>query len=116
MIEAFFMLLSAFVGVHYRESAVQGIYLSGLITFTTGTLLLFLGRKKKSAPSHISKREVYLTVTLAWLMMTLFGTLPYLLSGAIPSFTNAFFETMCGFTTTGSSTVLNIEADRKSVV
>ena len=115
MIEAFFMLLSAFVGVHYRESAVQGIYLSGLITFTTGTLLLFLGRKKKSAPSHITKREVYLTVTLAWLMMTLFGTLPYLLSGAIPSFTNAFFETMCGFTTTGSSTVLNIEAFPRSL-
>lgn len=115
MIEAFFMLLSAFVGVYYKESAVQGIYLSGLITFTTGALLLFLGRKKKSTSSHITKREVYLTVTSAWLMMTLFGTLPYLLSDAIPSFTNAFFETMCGFTTTGSSTVLNIEAFPRSL-
>jgi trk system potassium uptake protein TrkH len=115
MIEAFFMLLSAFVGVHYKESAVQGIYFSSIITVVSGGVLMFLGRKKRTVSSRITKREVYLTVTSAWVMMTLFGTLPFLLSDAIPSFSDAFFETMCGFTTTGSSTLINIEAFPKSL-
>lgn len=115
MIEAFFMLLSAFVGEYYQERAVQSIYLSCIITFLSGALSLFLGRKKKQPSGHITKREVYFTVTLAWLMLALAGTLPFMLSGAIPSFTNAFFESMCGFTTTGSSTLLNIEAFPKSL-
>ena len=115
MIEAAFMLFSAFVGEYFHEGAVQSIYLSGIITFTSGALFLFLGKRKKTSSRQITKREVYLTVTMAWLMMALFGTLPFMLSGAIPSFTNAFFETMCGFTTTGSSTLLNIEAFPKSL-
>ncbi len=54
-------------------------------------------------------------MTLSWLILALFGTLPFQMSGAIPSFTNAFFESMCGFTTTRSSTLLNIEAFPKSL-
>ncbi len=115
MIEAAFMLFSAFVGEYFHESAVQSIYLSAIITFTCGALSIFLGKRKKTSPGQITKREVYFTVTMAWIMMALFGTLPFMLSGAIPSFTNAFFETMCGFTTTGSSTLLNIEAFPKSL-
>ncbi|MBK5194434.1 MAG: hypothetical protein JJE08_00145 [Proteiniphilum sp.] len=115
MIEALFMLFSAFVGEYYNDNAVKSIYTSSVITFLSGALLVFLGRKRHRKGGSISKREVYLTVTMAWLMLALFGTLPFLLSGAIPSFTNAFFESMCGFTTTGSSTLLNIEAFPKSL-
>ncbi|MEA4918421.1 TrkH family potassium uptake protein [Proteiniphilum sp.] len=116
VIEAIFMLFSAFVGEYYNETAVKSIYLSALITFSTGMVITFLVRKRRrTAGNNITKREVFLTVTLSWLMMALFGTLPYLISGAIPSFTNAFFESMCGFTTTGSSTLVNIEAFPKSL-
>lgn len=113
--EAVFMLFSAFVGEYYNETAVRSIYLSALITLSSGLLLYFTGRTRQRMAGSITKREVYLTVTLSWLMMALFGTLPYLISGAIPSFTNAFFESMCGFTTTGSSTLVNIEAFPKSL-
>ena len=115
IIEAVFMLFSAFVGEYYNETAVKSIYLSALVTFSFGAILTLLGRKQKRAAGNLTKREVFLTVTLAWLMMALFGTLPYLFSGAVSSFTNAFFESMCGFTTTGSSTLVNIEAFPKSL-
>lgn len=115
IIEAVFMLFSAFVGEYFNETAVRSIYLSALISFFSGALLSFHGRKRRRTTGNITKREVYFTVTSSWLMMALFGTLPYLFSGAIPSFTNAFFESMCGFTTTGSSTLVNIEAFPKSL-
>lgn len=114
MIEAVFMLFSAVVGEFFNESTVRSIYISTAITFASGGLFFLLGRNNKKKQT-ITKREGYITVTLAWLILTLFGTFPYLLSGAIPSFTNAFFESMCGFTTTGSSTLLNIEAFPKSL-
>lgn len=114
--EAFFMLFSAFVGEYYNETAAtRSIYYSAIITFVLGGVLTVLGRRQSRKSRNITKREVFLTVTLTWLMLALFGTLPFLLSDAIPSFTNAFFESMCGFTTTGSSTLLNIEAFPKSL-
>ncbi|HLW06942.1 MAG TPA: potassium transporter TrkG, partial [Marinilabiliaceae bacterium] len=115
MIEAFFMLLSAFIGIYYKENVVNSIFTSTIITLVSGLILLFVGRKKRNHTKNITKREVYITVTMVWIMLALFGTLPYLISDAIPSFTNAFFESMCGFTTTGSSTLINIEAFPKSL-
>ncbi len=114
-IEAFFMILSAFIGHYYKEDVVTSIYISAFITFLSGLLFLFLGRKRNNQSKNISKREVYITVTMVWLMLALFGTLPYIISDSIPSFANAFFESMCGFTTTGSSTLINIEAFPKSL-
>lgn len=115
MIEAFFMLFSAFIGIYYKENVVNSIFISAAITFISGLLLLIIGRKKRNQTKNITKREVYITVTSVWIMLALFGTLPYLISDAIPSFTNAFFESMCGFTTTGSSTLINMEAFPKSL-
>lgn len=114
------MLFSAFVGEFYHEkNAVRSIYCSAAITFVSGTLLALSGMKYDKRRSRkygsITKREVYLTVTLVWVTLALFGTLPYQMSNAIPSFADAFFESMCGFTTTGSSTLLNIEAFPKSL-
>lgn len=114
MIESSFMLISAFVGEVYQEPSVYSLYLSSLITFVSGLVLFLIGRKKRKE-KRISQREVYLTVTLVWVMMALYGTLPFLIGGAIPSFTDAFFESVCGFTTTGSSTLINIEAFPKSL-
>jgi trk system potassium uptake protein TrkH len=115
MIEALFMLFSALIGEYYNESAVRSIYISSIVTSLSGTFFMFLGRKKNKRSGNITKREVYITVTAVWLVLSVYGTLPYLLSGSIPSFTNAFFESMSGFTTTGSSTLFDIEAFPKSL-
>ena len=66
--------------------------------------------------SEIKKRDGYLIVVGGWLFMTLFGSLPYLISGSIPNLTNAFFETMSGFTTTGSTILDDIESLPKSIL
>lgn len=63
----------------------------------------------KSQPSELSIRDGFLTVSLAWICLATFGSMPFVISGSIPSFTNAFFETMSGFTTTGASILTNIE-------
>ena len=76
--------------------------------------LRFLTKDDKNA--EIKKRDGYLIVVGGWLCMSLFGSLPYLFTGSIPSFTNAFFETMSGFTTTGSTILDNIESLPMSIL
>lgn len=73
-------------------------------------------RTKKSKNRELKKRDGYLIVTFGWLIMSLFGTLPYILTGTVPNFTNAFFETISGFTTTGASILTDIEAVPKGVL
>ena len=108
------MLLAAFIGEIYREDATSSIYLSVGITFSVGVLLRFISFRRKGRDT--TKREGFLTVTLVWIFLTIFGLLPYYLSGAIPHLPDAFFETMCGFTTTGSSVILNLEGFPKSLL
>jgi trk system potassium uptake protein TrkH len=78
-------------------------------------IILFLAFKNLKS-QEVSKRDGYLIVTFGWLSMSLTGTIPYLLSGAIPEFTNAFFETMSGYTTTGASILTDIEALPKGIL
>lgn len=103
-----FMILSAIVGYIYDgvDSALS-ISSAGLLTVFVGTLLMFLTRDHKK---EIQKKEGYIVVTFGWIFMSLSGSLPYIFSGSIPSLTDAFFETMSGYTTTGSSIVNDIEA------
>ena len=114
MVESFLMLTSAIVGEYFRESVTSSIYISVAITFSFGVFLRFLSFGKKGR--DITKREGFLTVTLVWVFLTIFGLLPYYISGSIPHLPDAFFETMCGFTTTGSSVILNLEAFPKSLL
>jgi len=79
---------------------------SGLITFGVGAFSYLVS---KGVTKDLGKREGYIIVSLVWVVFSIFGCLPYLFSGSIPSVTNAFFETMSGFTTTGSSILNNIE-------
>lgn len=108
------MLLAAIIGEIYRESATSSIYISAAITLSVGLLLRFIAFGKKGR--DITKREGFVTVTLVWVFLTIFGLLPYYLSGSITHLPDAFFETMCGFTTTGSSIILNIEAFPKALL
>ncbi len=70
----------------------------------------------KTPPKSIRAREGYITVALAWILVSLVGCLPFFISGAIPNFMDAFFESISGFTTTGASILVNINVMPKSLL
>lgn len=78
------------------------------ITAAAGGILFLISHKADTG--KFSNREGYFSVVLAWLIFALFGTLPYIFSGTIPSFVDAFFESTSGFTTTGSSILPDVES------
>ncbi len=78
--------------------------------FGTGIIGLFLYLFTKDHEKEIRKREGYIVVSLGWLVMSIFGALPFVIHGSMPSYTDAFFETMSGFTTTGASILNDIES------
>lgn len=108
-----FMLLVLPFSIFYEEDWLSILYAS-LISIFVGCLVLFLSKNYKV--KDLRKREGYLIVTLGWLCMSFSGTLPFLISGAIPGFTNAFFETISGYTTTGATILIDIEALPKGVL
>lgn len=112
-INGVFMFLCLPFSIYYKENWLS-IVISGLITLVVGLLLWQSSRKHSN--KELKKRDGYLIVTLGWLTMSFFGTLPYVLSGSIPDFTDAFFETISGFTTTGASILNDIEAMPKGIL
>ncbi len=102
-----FMLIAALVGYLYEDGVSLQILISSLITLAIGGGLMLVG---KNHDKNLGKRDGYIIVTFGWIFMSLSGTLPYVLTGAIPHFPNAFFETMSGYTTTGASILDDIEA------
>lgn len=110
-----FMLLCLPFSLYYNDGEWHALLISGLLTIGIGTILHFLTRKGKTT-NNMSKRDGYLIVTSGWLIMSLFGTLPYLISGEIPDFTDAFFETLSGFTTTGASVLNDIESMSEGIL
>ena len=101
-----FMLLAALVSALYNDGATLEISFAGLSTVIIGALLMYFTKNHKK---EIKKREGYLVVTLGWIFMTISGMWPYLFTGVIPDITNALFETMSGYTTTGASILNDIE-------
>ena len=101
-----FMLLSALVSLIYKDGVTFELFLAGLVTLLIGGFGMFLTRDHKK---EMNKREGYIVVAFGWIVMALSGSLPYILTEAIPNFTDAFFETMSGFTTTGASILNDIE-------
>lgn len=114
IIEGAFMFLGIPFALYYCGNECLSLLWSGLITASVGALL-FLGFKSNLNKS-IGKREGYLIVSSTWIVTSIFGSLPFLLSGAIPNFTDAFFETISGFTTTGSSILTDIESIPKGIL
>ena len=106
-IEAGFLILCSFLAVYYNESDLSAFLTSTAITVGAGIIASLTG---KNAEKKISRRDGYVIVTFAWVFFSLFGMLPFYLSGYIPCITDAFFETMSGFTTTGASILNNIES------
>ncbi|WP_299889146.1 TrkH family potassium uptake protein [uncultured Lacinutrix sp.] len=108
-----FMLLSTLVSLIYKDGVTFELFLSGLVTLLIGGFGMFLTRDHKK---EMNKREGYIVVAFGWIVMTLSGSLPYILTESIPDFTDAFFETMSGFTTTGASILNNIEVVPEGVL
>jgi trk system potassium uptake protein TrkH len=102
-----FMMSCGIVSVIYNESDLWPILQASGITIFCGFWAWHLNRNAKS---NLIKHEGYVLVTLVWLLISAFGALPFVISGYIPSFTDAFFETISGFTTTGASILNDIEA------
>ncbi len=107
LIEMGLFMLCAIVSLCYRENDyIYFLYTCG-INAAVGGLLLLYGR---NAENSMNRRDGYCVVSLSWVFFTAFGMLPFYLSGSIDTITNAFFETMSGFTTTGASILDNIES------
>lgn len=113
LLNGFFMLLSAPFSWYHQEEATMQIVAAGTLTIALGFFMWFFYR---NAPKTLQKREGYIIVTLGWFALTLTGTLPYLFTGAIPSFTDAIFETISGYSTTGASIINDIEALPKGIL
>ncbi|MFO7869265.1 MAG: TrkH family potassium uptake protein [Bacteroidales bacterium] len=112
LIEAGALLLCLFVSVLYAES-IYPLLVSSVITGMVGLFLTYVFKK---ADKDIGKREGYIIVSSVWVVFSLFGSLPFILSGDIPNFTNAFFETISGLTTTGASILNDIESVPKGLL
>lgn len=104
--EGFFMWLAIPISFLFGEKDALQFLLSGATTAVVGLVAYLPSRK---APILLNRRDGYVIVTGAWILFSMFGTLPFLLTGSIPGFTDAFFETISGFTTTGASILNNIE-------
>lgn len=114
MLNAVLMLTCVPFSFFYGEDSMLALVSSAAITAVAGVAMWFFTRK---APNkELKKRDGYLVVSCGWLIMSLFGTLPYLLSGSIPNLTDAFFETISGFSTTGATVLTDIEQIHRGVL
>jgi len=101
-----FMLFPVGFSVYYGDDDAAPILISAAITLAVGLLLRFGFRLR----GELRLKDSYATVSFGWIFAAFFGALPFFLSGYIPSFTNAFFESMSGFTTTGATILADVEA------
>ncbi len=107
IVEGVAMLMAFAVAILYNGPDMLPLAQSAAICLASGSAAVFFTR---SAEKAIRKNDGFLIVSLVWIVFSLFGSLPYLISRSIPDFTDAFFETMSGFTTTGSSILNDIES------
>ena len=113
ILNGLFMFIAFPFSFFNNENQAWGILNAGVITTFIGCLLYFFNKPKST---NIQKKEGYLIVTLGWLILSFTGMLPYLLSGAIPNISDAFFETISGYSTTGSSILTDIESMPRGIL
>lgn len=113
LLEAALLLLPAVCAFIYKESCFTAIMITVGVALAIGSALTLINNTKDKT---IFAKEGFVIVALAWIMLSAIGSLPFVISGAIPSFTDAFFETVSGFTTTGASILTNVEAMPKGLL
>lgn len=104
--ESAFLLLPALVGLLYQEKPMLSYLFVAAICFICGAILT----RKKPKSKNLYTREGFVTVALSWIVMSIFGAIPFVLSKDIPFYVDALFETVSGFTTTGASILTDVEA------
>lgn len=104
--EGVVMLLPALVGAFYQEKSGWSFLIVAIGCYLLGTIMNLWKCKDKS----FYALEGYGTVALSWILMSVFGALPFFISGEIPSYVDALFETISGFTTTGASILSDVES------
>lgn len=109
LIEAGVLLLCSFIPLIYKENDFFSFVISALISACAGMLLVSIGGSNRNK-EILTRRDGYIVVSISWIIFSLFGAMPYFISGYIPSYTDAFFETMSGFTTTGSTIIDDVES------
>ena len=114
MINGGLMLTAVPFGLYHSESSWTGILISSLINSAVGAFLYY--RTKDAKNKDLKRRDGYLIVTSSWVCMCLFGMLPYIITGQIPNASNAFFETVSGYTTTGATILDDIESLDHSIL
>jgi trk system potassium uptake protein TrkH len=107
IIETISYLLCIPVSLIYKEPLAPFLLSAAITTFLSGVFFIV---SRNSDMDKFSSRDSYLAVTISWFSISVLGALPYLISGTIPSFINAFFESTSGFSTTGSSILTDVEA------
>ena len=112
-LEALFMLIPTFTAWWYHEPDFGAWIVSSAITWVSSWWMVGAGRQ---AEKRVGEREGYVIVATVWVVYSLFGMLPFWLSGALPSITDAWYETMAGFTTTGSTVFTDVAAQSHSIL
>ena len=107
LIESVMLLCCIGVSGYYGEDDLNSFIITTVITAIVGSTLLFTGR---NAEKQLSKRDGIIIVSISWVVVSIFGMIPFYISGYIPDITNAFFEAISGFTSTGSTILDDIEA------
>lgn len=110
--EAIFMAVPLITAIIYSESAVISFIVSILICAAVGGLLIM----NRPADTTLYSRDGYVIAAASWIALSIFGAFPFYISGAIPSYIDALFETVSGFTTTGASILTEIESLPKSIL
>ena len=101
------MLIPLPFSLYYGDNDIMALLIGAAVTFAFGFVSWLSTRARFNR--DLRPKEGFAIVTLTWTAFSLFGALPFMIAGAIPSFTNAFFETMSGFSTTGATILTNID-------
>lgn len=106
-------LVAYYYHIHYAENDYQYFLFSAGITGAVGMVMYVVGRFQKKG---FDSDDTFVIVSLSWIMFSLFGMLPFLLSGSIDNVTDAFFETISGFTTTGCTIISNVDEQSHGIL
>ena len=113
IINSVLMIIPLIVSLIYQETCALSFLMAVVLSFVFGLLLLLITKTKNNL---IYANEGFAIVVLTWVTMSLFGALPFYFSGEIPSYIDAFFETVSGFTTTGASILTDIGSMSKGLL
>ena len=114
LVDALFMLPAVIVSIYFGEwVAMQALLVAVAITGFVAVILQFIGRKSEK---RFYAKEGLVCVGFSWILMGMFGALPFVITGEIPNYVDALFETISGFTTTGASILNDVEAMSKGLL